>query len=116
MTKEVEQKPLRSYLFDCGNSAKGVIGFCARVQATSPQEALQILQDALPECAEVEPTIDADCEPVLGHLAIEYMRVYIKPRAISVRHITDVEDVKDDADDEDAFNEEEEEDDDDDYA
>ena len=39
----------QSYHFDLGNSTDGPIGFCARVTADSPEDALAALKDALPE-------------------------------------------------------------------
>jgi len=55
-----------SFHFDCGNSSQGHIGFCARVRAETPQEALAILKEALPE--ELKVDVDDD--------RIEYLNVY----------------------------------------
>jgi hypothetical protein len=55
-----------SFHFDCGNSSQGHVGFCARVRAESPQEALAILREALPE--ELRVDIDDD--------RVEYLNVY----------------------------------------
>jgi len=55
-----------SFHFDCGNSSQGHVGFCARVRAETPHEALAILKEALPEELRVE--VDDD--------RIEYLNVY----------------------------------------
>lgn len=55
-----------SFHFDCGNSSQGHVGFCASVRAESPQEALAILKEALPE--ELRVVVDDD--------RVEYLNVY----------------------------------------
>lgn len=92
MTKPVQPKKLRSYLFSCGNSTVGPIGFCARVQATSRREALQLLKAGLPTDATVETAADAEG-------SIEYLNVYFNEDAVTVQDIEDVEDVNSEAND-----------------
>ena len=73
-----------SYHFDCGNSSDGPIGFCGRVVAESPHEALRILQEELPESLSVD--VDDD--------RIEYLNVYFGSENVTV---TDI-DTEDDTD------------------
>jgi hypothetical protein len=68
-----------SFHFDCGNSNEGHIGFCARVRADSPQQALEILKDALPE--ELEVQVD---DP-----RVEYLNVYFGYDNVAEKDIDD---------------------------
>ena len=45
---------MKSYHFDCGNSTFGSIGFCARVEARSREEAVELLNESLPEEVQIE--------------------------------------------------------------
>ena len=63
-----------SFHFDIGNSATGPIGFCARVDATSAERALEKLKDAIAESVEVHSS-DPD---------IDYITVYFNADAITV--------------------------------
>lgn len=47
---------LKKFKFDCGDSTHESIGFCAAVTAASPEEAVEILEDALPDALSVEVT------------------------------------------------------------
>lgn len=80
----------KSYHFDLGNSSSGPIGFCARVTANSPEEALAALKDALPE--------DIQLSMAWGDVArgVEYMTVYLNPAAITVDDIDEVNDLETD--------------------
>jgi hypothetical protein len=71
-----------SFHFDCGNSDDGPVGFCARVRAESPQEALTILRQVLPETAEI-PTDDD---------RVEYLNVYFGPENVLKSDIDMVDD------------------------
>lgn len=89
MTKRPsKQQKLRSYLFSCGDSTAGAVGFCARVRAHSRQAALQLLREALPQSL---PAPDADDS------AVEYLNVYFNADAVTVDDIEEEEIV--DADD-----------------
>ncbi len=71
---------MRSYHFDLGNSNDGPIGFCAVVEAHSPEEALRKLREALPDFIEVKNVEDDD---------IEYLNVYFNPDAVTTKDIDD---------------------------
>ncbi len=72
------------YLIDLGNSTAGCIGACARVNAATPEDAIAVLRDVLPECVEV--AIDDE--------RIESFTIYLSPEHSSVADISegDVED------------------------
>lgn len=79
---------MKSFLISAGNSSTGPVGFCARVQAETPERALEILREALPEQIEglrnlVTPEADASWP-------IEYFIVYFTPANLTVKE--DVED------------------------
>ena len=80
---------MKSYHFDCGNSSRGPIGFCARIRAESQDEALGILKDALPQEMDVSPVGDRDLS---AH--VEYIQIYLSSENIRTRHIDEWEDVK----------------------
>lgn len=71
-----------SFHFDCGNSSQGHVGFCARVRAETPQEALAILKEALPE--ELKVDIDDD--------RIEYCQVYFGSENLTKHDIDMIDD------------------------
>jgi hypothetical protein len=77
---------VRSYLFSIGNSNVGSVGACARVQARSPEEALSILQDVLPE----ESCVFID-DP-----RIEYCNAYFNGRNLTMEDLDNdtLDDVK----------------------
>lgn len=84
-----------SFLFDCGDSNEGPIGFCARVIADTREEALDKLRRALPashEGCEIEHYGDDD--------EIEYLTVYFNENQVTL-------DDSDPSDDEAADGEEE---------
>jgi hypothetical protein len=67
---------LYDYHFDCGNSTKGAIGFCAEVRARNITEAVKLLNNALPKEAKITPV---NCE------GIGYINVYFgKVKALDV--------------------------------
>ena len=72
---------MKSYHFDVGNSASGPIGFCARVNAESEDEAVRILRNAMPE---TNPIIERHMSSVKG---IEYLCVYINSNNIGAKDI-----------------------------
>ena len=84
----------KSYHFDLGNSADGPIGFCARVTASSPDEALAALKDALPE----DIQLSTSWEDVAR--GVEYIEVYLNHAAITVDDIDEVNDLETDDDEE----------------
>lgn len=89
-------KQLRSYHFDCGNSATGPVGFCARVKAYSKKEALEILQSAMPQ--EYETGIAENDDNGDKESRIEYFNFYLNSASVKVRHIDDFEDAEEDED------------------
>jgi hypothetical protein len=84
---------LKSYLFSCGNSSSGTVGFCARVRATSKKEAVKILHEAMPECESAAPYDHED--------AIEYIHFYTNTEAVKESDIEEWEWVDDTEDEED---------------
>ena len=70
--------PKTSYHFDVGNSSVGHIGFCARVLAESPEEAVAVLRELIP------PEIERVCN---NDPRIEYADVYFNPKAFTVDDI-----------------------------
>jgi hypothetical protein len=75
------------YRFSCGNSSTGVVGFCVEVRASSPAEALERLQEALPASAEVDPDDDEHLDGPI--------RVYFNDAALA---LSDVEEIEEDSD------------------
>lgn len=71
-----------TFHFSCGDSTIGTIGFCCRITAESPQEALRILQAALP--TELEVATDDD--------RIEYLNVYFSAENLRVGDIDEEDD------------------------
>lgn len=79
---------LTSFHFDLGNSSAGPIGLCARVTARTAKRALEMLKESLPEELNLPHT-----EWTQKHEgeAIEYVRIYINPDAITTNDIDDYE-------------------------
>lgn len=77
----------RSYHFSAGNSTFGPVGFCASVRATSAQEAVDVLRASLPEAISVKD--DRSSGKNADRPAVEYLRVYLNPAAVTVEHIDD---------------------------
>lgn len=72
---------LRVYLISAGDSTRGPVGFCMRVRAASPEEALAVARAVLNECEEVP----------IGDPAVESLRVYFSPQNLTVEDIDDSE-------------------------
>lgn len=70
---------MAAYHFDLGDSHPGPIGYCARVEAESPESAVEILKSRIPR----ESTI-----PIDGGERGEYIEVYFNHDAITVEQIT----------------------------
>jgi len=90
MKKLMKKKPtkkltLKSYHFSIGNSTTGPVGFCARVMACSKEDAVTLLKEELPQEA---PITEGPCTP--AERAVEYMRVYFNPSAITEKHIDEI--------------------------
>lgn len=75
---------MRRYHFSLGNSTRGAIGYDCVVRAESPGQAVELLNEALPEEVPVEPYGDGK--------AIEYINVYLG-RPVSLDDIDFEEDV-----------------------
>lgn len=82
---------LKSYHFDLGNSNDGPIGMCARIVATSKEEALSKLRDRLDAMCAYE---GVDIGIVREHFD-DYAQVYISPDNITIDDIDDYEDYED---------------------
>lgn len=89
MKKARKPPKLRSYLFSCGDSSNGPVGFCARVQATSRREALRLLKAGLPTEAAIPTAADTEA-------SIEYLNVYFNEDAVTLADVEDEEDVDED--------------------
>ena len=74
---------IKSYHFSLGDSSTGPIGFCARILAPSPERALELLREALPE--------ELPADELADHSVVEYIRVYLNQDAISVLDIDEVD-------------------------
>jgi hypothetical protein len=86
---------LTSFHFDLGDSVKGPVGYCARVVAETPEDALERLRgwiDALN--AEIETELGDDVR------AEEYLTLYLNPGAVAVTDIDEEDDADDDGEDE----------------
>ena len=83
-----QQTSLISYHFNIGGSRDAKIGFCAQVEAHSPEEAVRLLQDALPADGLNVPCNDDLCS---SRPAIDYVRVYFSPDVITIEDIDDWE-------------------------
>jgi hypothetical protein len=78
---------MKSYLFSCGDSGRGPVGFCARVEAETPEEALALLREALPE--EVPVPIHDDQGNRDGRF--EYVNVYLSAENVTLADIDEGE-------------------------
>lgn len=76
-----------SFHFDIGNSNEGPIGMCARIQAKTRSEALELLRDALGDYAEISSAAGP----------IEYIHVYFNGEAIDESDIDDWEEVEEES-------------------
>lgn len=83
----------KSYLFDCGNSTDGPIGFCARVTAKDETEALARLENFMLQRLGPEKDIDIDGATKAG--GIEYFTIYfgaenLNPDNINLQETEDI--------------------------
>ncbi len=78
--------PKQAYHFSLGNSSTGPVGFCARIIASSKEEAVEKLRDATPE------------EYMIGEydydLGVDYLQAYFNPTAVSEKDIDFEEDIE----------------------
>lgn len=74
---------MRDYHFDLGNSTDGPLGLCAVVRASSPEQALEMLRERLPETVEIAT-------------GSEYVHVYINTDHMRITDIDKDEDVRPD--------------------
>ncbi len=72
---------LKSYHFCLGNSTEGPVGCCARVNATSEEEAVELLKAKLPDSVIVQ-----------NYSGNEYIEVYLNNEAITTSDIDEVDD------------------------
>ena len=71
-----------SYHFSLGNSSKGPVGFCLRIIADNPEEAVDKLIDRMPTEIEVDLGDGLEQE--------EYMTVYLNLDAVTTKDIDEV--------------------------
>jgi hypothetical protein len=79
---------LKNYHFDVGNSTKGSIGMCLRVQAHSKKEAVKIANDHLDANQNGIDVPEGD-----GNTEIEYCEVYLKGN-LTTRDIDEVNSIE----------------------
>lgn len=72
---------VKSYHFCLGNSTEGPVGYCARIDATSKEEAVELLKAKLPGSVMVQ-----------GYGGNEYIEVYLNIEAITTSDIDEVND------------------------
>ena len=72
---------VQSYHFCLGNSTVGPVGYCARVDATSKEEAVELLKARLPDSVMVSDSFGD-----------EYIEVYLNIEAITKSDIDEVDD------------------------
>ena len=77
---------VQSYHFSLGNSNEGPVGYCARVDATSEEEAVELLKARLPE------SVMAQGSGGNEYLGNEYIEVYLNIEAITTSDIDEVDD------------------------
>ncbi len=75
--------PKQSYHFSLGNSSTGPVGFCARIIASSKEEAVRLMKATMPEEHMVVEYLDE----------VDYFQVYFNPAAISEKDIDEVDDL-----------------------
>ena len=71
---------VKSYHFCLGNSTEGPVGCCARVNATSEEEAVELLKAKLPDSVIVQ-----------NYSGNEYIEVYLNIEAITTSDIDEVD-------------------------
>ena len=76
----------REFHFSCGNSDRGVVGFCASVHATTKAEAVEILASALPP--EYETSIEENDDRIV------YLTFYLNSDAVRVSQIDEIRDLE----------------------
>ena len=74
----------RSYHFDLGNSSTGPVGFCAKIIASSKEEAVRLMKATMPEEHMVVEYLDE----------VDYFAVYFNPAAVSEKDIDEVNDIE----------------------
>ena len=95
--KKASRNDLKSFHFDCGDSSSGPVGFCARVTASSEEEAVEILHELINE---KDGTFEVMASNVKGVPCVEYLTVYINPDEVTESCIDDHEDNESDSDQE----------------
>lgn len=74
---------MKRFHFSVGNSTDGPVGFCAAVYAETPEEAVELLRNALPVESPVRPE---------DRTGISYIAAYFNQSAVTVADIDEVED------------------------
>jgi hypothetical protein len=87
-SKKSKAKKQYSYHFSLGDSSKGPVGYCARIVATSPKKAVELLREIIAEEQEVDK-----CGTDAQNDKCEYIEAYFNPGAITVADIDEVNEV-----------------------
>ena len=87
----------KSYLFDCGNSTDGPIGFCARIQAKDEPEAVAILENFLNDNLHFQQALDMKVSEDCRQAGVEYVTIYFGSENLTPNNIrqSETEDVCD---------------------
>ncbi len=75
--------PKQAYHFSLGNSSDGPVGFCARIIASSKEEAVRLTKETMPDEHMVVEYLDE----------VDYFQVYFNPAAVSEKDIDEVSDL-----------------------
>ncbi len=73
----------RAYHFSLGNSSTGPVGFCARIIASSKEEAVRLMRETMSEEYMVVEYLDE----------VVYFQVYFNRSAVSEKDIDEVNDL-----------------------
>ena len=86
---------MNNYHFSLGNSNTGPIGYCARVNAETKEEAIQKLKTMLEDVAGCEMDLSKWLNLRANAPEIEYFAVYVNPAKLTIRSIDEWEKVPD---------------------
>ena len=76
---------MKRFHFSFGDSSKGPVGYCAAIEAETPEQAVELLKKQMPEQWEVNGNPDEE-----GHHELDYIEVYFNTDAITVKDIDEV--------------------------
>jgi hypothetical protein len=86
---------MKSYHFDLGNSTSGPVGYCARITASSEEEAVQRLQQIIREQSAFDNEGEFEVWAGEDGSRDEYLTLYLNPDVITTADIDDEENMED---------------------